>query len=344
MPENPPTPPNPTAPPAPTAPPNAASRTAAVVYNPIKVDLSFLRAAVAAEEMSSGWGASLWFETTEADPGQGPARAALDEGACMILVAGGDGTVRAVVEAVHGSDASLALLPAGTGNLLARNLDLALGDASSSIRTAFAGRDRPIDLGLIEIRRADHSTTRHAFVVMAGLGLDARMLANTDAGLKKKIGWLAYVSALLAAMRDKKQLHLRYSVDGKAAKRLSAHTMIVGNCGSLPANILLLPEAVIDDGAFEVVILRPEGFFGWMQISAKIVWENGVLHRTEIGRKLSGLAREIRALRYFKGRELIVKLDRPHDIELDGDSCGQATAFKTWIEPGALRVRVPAGE
>ena len=88
----------------------------------------------------------------------------------MIVVAGGDGTVRAVAEAVHENDVSLALLPSGTGNLLARNLKLTLDDLEHSIHSAFTGEDRQIDLGMIDIRRADSKVDTHAYVVMAGLG------------------------------------------------------------------------------------------------------------------------------------------------------------------------------
>ena len=69
---------------------------------------------------------------------------------------------------------------------------------------------------------------------------------------------------------------------------MRAHTLMIGNCGSLPGNILLLPEAAVDDGEFDIVVLRPEGFFGWVQISTKIFWENGVLRRTSAGRTLMG--------------------------------------------------------
>jgi diacylglycerol kinase (ATP) len=321
-----------------------AARVAAVVYNPIKVDLAAVRAAVAAEETASGWGHTLWFETTKEDAGQGPTKEALAAGASMVIAAGGDGTVRAVAEAVYDSGASLALLPSGTGNLLARNLDLALDDLEDSIHTAFTGQDRHIDLALIDIEGEDQSTSRHAYVAMAGLGLDAKMLVHTDDELKKKVGWLAYVSALLAAVRDKEQLHLRYSLDGKETRAVRVHTIIIGNCGSLPGDIVLLPDAAIDDGMFELVYLRPEGFIGWLQITAKIIWENGVLRRTETGRKLASTAKSVRALHYAKGRELTIRFTRAHDIELDGDSFGTAQALKTWIEPGALTVRVPANK
>jgi diacylglycerol kinase (ATP) len=168
------------------------------------------------------------------------------------------------------------------------------------------------------------------------------MLANTDDELKAKAGWLAYVQAIGKALRDKNELHIRYQLDGGAQHSVRAHTIMVGNCGSLPANILLLPDASVDDGEFDVVVLRPEGLFGWVQIVVKVFWENGVLRRTTAGRKLMGLTKEVRALNYLRGKELVLKLSRPEEVELDGDSFGRATSIRTWVDPGSLIVRVPA--
>ncbi|WP_022883807.1 diacylglycerol/lipid kinase family protein [Glaciibacter superstes] len=321
-----------------------AGNVAAVVYNPVKVDLDALRAAVAAEENAAGWGETLWFETTKDDPGQGPTKEAISAGSSLVIAAGGDGTVRAVAEALHDSEVPLALLPSGTGNLLARNLDLTLDDVGSALETAFRGRDRKIDLGLIRIRHDDSTVTQHAYLVMAGLGLDAKMLAATDDDLKAKVGWLAYVRAIATVLRDKNQLRIRYRLDGGHTHSVRAHTIMIGNCGSLPGNILLLPDAAVDDGQFDVVVLRPEGFIGWVQIMVKIFWENGVMRRTTVGRKLMGLTKEVRALNYLTGSELVMRLSQPEKIELDGDEFGSAVAVKTWIDPGALTVRMPADD
>jgi diacylglycerol kinase family enzyme len=318
-----------------------STRKAALVYNPIKVDLDALRAAVAAEEEAAGWGETLWIETTVDDPGQGQTKEALDAGADLVIAAGGDGTVRAVAEALHGSGVPIALLPSGTGNLLARNLDLTLDDIGNSLETAFRGTDRPIDLGLIRIRHEDDSVSQHAYLVMAGLGLDAKMLAATDEELKAKVGWLAYVQAIAKVLRDKNQLRIRYNLDGKGNRSVRAHTIMIGNCGSLPANILLLPDAAVDDGLFDIVLLRPEGFVGWVQIMAKIFWENGILRRTAVGRRFMGATKEVRALNYLRGRELVMRLSRPEEIELDGDGFGKAVSVKTWVDAGGLVVRVP---
>lgn len=313
-----------------------------MVYNPTKVDLAELRDAVARAESEAGWAKSLWLETTEQDPGVGQARQAAAEGVDVVIAAGGDGTVRAAAEGLHESGIPLALLPAGTGNLLARNMDLTLADIPDSVRTAFTGHDRRIDLGIVEIERADGTRETKAFVVMAGIGLDAKMAANTNPELKKRVGWLAYIDPIVRAVRDREKVRVRYSVDGSAERSMSVHTVMVGNCGSLPGNVLLLPEAAIDDGVFDIVALRPNGFIGWVQIWTKIFWENGVLRRSSAGRKLAGLSREVRALRYVKAARITARLDRPEDFELDGDDFGDAIAFKAHIEPYGLVVRIPA--
>ncbi|WP_425482553.1 diacylglycerol/lipid kinase family protein [Agromyces salentinus] len=327
-----------------TDPERTPRRRAALIYNPVKLEADELRPVLEAAEAEAGWEPSLWLETTEEDPGAGQAAEALAEGADVVIAAGGDGTVRVVAEALRGSGVPLALLPSGTGNLLARNLDLTLDDAETSLRTALSGTDRPIDMALIEIRGDDGRTRRHAYLVMAGLGLDAKMLANTDDDLKAKAGWLAYVKAIGLALRDKNQLRLRYRLDGKGVRSMRAHTLMIGNCGSLPANILLLPDAAVDDGEFDIVVLRPEGFIGWVQIMTKIFWENGVLRRTTAGRRLMGLTKEVRALNYLKGRELVVSLSRAEQIQLDGDPFGEAKSFRTWVDPSSLLVRVPADD
>jgi diacylglycerol kinase (ATP) len=318
-------------------------RTAAVVYNPIKVDLKTIRASVLRHQDDAGWGPTRYYETTKEDPGGEVTARALAEGASMVIAAGGDGTVRAVAEALRGSDASLALLPSGTGNLLARNLSLTLDRLDDSIATAFTGRDRDIDLGVVDIERENGDRETKVFVVMAGVGLDAKMLANTNDELKRRVGWLAYVDAIARALRDDNKIDVRYQLDGGETKTMSAHTIIVGNCGLLPANIMLLPDAAVDDGIFDIVALRPEGVIGWAQIWIKIVWENGVLRRSHVGRRIMAAnSREVRTLRYNKGKKLVVRLESPQDFEIDGDSVGKAVALRAVVDPGALTVRVPA--
>lgn len=321
---------------------DALPKTAAVIYNPIKVDFDALREAVTREATAAGWGETLWFETSVDDVGQGATMNALKGDVDLIIAAGGDGTVRAVAEAVRGHDTPVALLPSGTGNLLARNLKLTLDDMPNSVRAAFTGTNRSIDLGVIDIERDDRSRDRHVFVVMAGMGIDAKMIKNTDEDLKAKAGWAAYVGAIVKSLRDPDELHLRFQLDDGPRKRATLHTLIVGNCGSLPANILLMPDAVVDDGVFDVMMMRPGNALGWIRLWVKVAWTNGVVRRTKAGKALAGERRNDGDLRYETGTRLVARLSRPEEIELDGDGFGAATAFNAWIEPGALTVRVPA--
>jgi diacylglycerol kinase (ATP) len=326
------------------APAKPTTRQAAVVYNPTKVDLDKLREAVEASESESGWAPTLWLETTPDDPGMGQARVAVDRGVDLVLSAGGDGTLRAVAESVRGQDVSIGVIPLGTGNLLARNLNLDVNASKleDAVRTAFTGEDRHIDIGVIEIERPGGGRAEHAFLVMAGLGLDAKMIANTRPALKAKVGWLAYVDAIARSLVDRDVLRIRYRLDGQEERATRVHTIMVGNCGTMPGNVVLLPDAQIDDGVFDIVTLRPEGFGGWAVIWFKIFWENGVLRRSQVGRKIMSMQREVRTLRYLRGATISVRLDRAEEFELDGDEFGQVVGFSARVDPGAVRVRVPA--
>lgn len=323
-----------------TSPPRA--KTAAIIYNPTKAKVRSLKAAVKEAEAEAGWSKSLWYETSVLDPGGEVAKRALAEGADVVLAAGGDGTVRAVAESLRGTGVPIALLPSGTGNVLARNLGLSLTNLKQSVETAFEGSAKPIDLGVVEAERPDGSTSTHAFLAMAGIGLDAQMAANTNAALKARAGWIAYVDPIARALRDKNSVRVRYSVDGSPTRSATVNTVIVGNCGLLPGNVVLLPEAEIDDGVFDIVAFRPKGFVGWAQISVKLFWENGVLRRSTVGRRLISMSREVRALRYLRGKELTMRLEHPEEFELDGDPFGEAIALKAWVDHLALKVMVPS--
>jgi diacylglycerol kinase (ATP) len=324
--------------------PRARSARVAVVYNPTKVDVGAIRDAISATDAATGWADPLWLATSEEDSGREVTLKAVHEKADLVIAAGGDGTVRAVAGALQGTGIPLALVPSGTGNLLARNLDLKLDDLQHSINTAFTGRDRQIDVGVIDIRREDSSHDEYAFVVMAGLGVDAKMASGTNPKLKEHVGWLAYVQSIAKAIRDSDELRIRYQIDGGASTRIGAHTLLIGNCGSLPANMLILPDAKLDDGRFDLVFLRPKGVVGWVRIWIKVAWENGIIRRSKVGRKVMGDVKEIHALQYETAGRVIAQFAKPEEIELDGDAFGNAVALESWIVPLALRIRIPTND
>jgi len=320
-----------------------ATPRAAVVYNPIKVDVEKVKSAVAAAESEAGWAETLWFETTEEDAGQGVTASAIRRGASVVIAAGGDGTVRAVAEALRGSGVSLALLPSGTGNLLARNLELPLTNLEQAVEIAFTGDDRQIDLGMVEIVRADGDSEEHAFLVMAGLGLDAKMIKNTNSTLKKAVGWLAYVDGIARSVPELKPVRIRYKLNGGPERAMSVHTIIVGNCGMLPGGLLLMPEARPDDGRLDIAALRPRGPLGWAKVWRKVAWENGVLRKSALGRKIIDLSKDVRDVTYLVGKDLRMTVEgRPEEFQLDGDEFGEARSVHTWVDPGALTVKMPA--
>lgn len=323
-------------------PPAPSGPRAAVVVNPAKADVAKLRENVVRAEVEHGWAESIWIETTPEDAGCAAATEALGADVDLVIAAGGDGTVRAVAETLRGTGTPLALVAAGTGNLLARNLDLHHQSIPDAVRTAFAGEDRAIDIGVVEFERADGGREVHGFVVMAGIGIDAQMVANTRPELKKRVGWLAYVDAIARSLRDHRRIRLRSQLDDGAPRASTVHSLLVGNCGLLPGNITLLPDAEIDDGLFDVVTLRPDGFLGWARVWVALVWENGVLRRSTVGRKLMSIGRQVRALRYQQGSRFAVRLERPDAVELDGDPFGEIVAFRAWVDAGAVLMRMPA--
>jgi diacylglycerol kinase (ATP) len=325
----------------PPSPAPAESR-AAVVHNPLKGDIKRLRKAVKAAEKASGWPSTIWLETSVEDAGQSATRDALSRGATVVLAAGGDGTVRAVAEALRDTGVPIALIPVGTGNLLARNLGLTLTNIEEAARTAFTGGEHRIDLGIADITREDGEHEEHVFVVVAGVGLDAKMISLTNPRLKKAVGWLAYVDAGVRALPDIKPIRMRYSRDGSAERATSAHTVLVGNCGLLPGGILLMPDAKPDDGILDIAVLRPSGPFGWLKVWNKVTWENGVLRKSALGRSIIDLSRDVRDVTYQRGKDLRLTLDTPQQFQLDGDEFGVAKSVRAWVDPGALDVKVPA--
>lgn len=315
---------------------------AAIVYNPVTVPLDRVRGVVEEEERRHGWGASQWFATAREDSGRGAAARALAGAPSIVIVAGGDGTARIVAEAALGSGTPFALLPFGTGNLLARNLGLPLGEPTASVAAAFSGATRPVDVGVAELEDEAGEWTTRMFLVMAGIGLDAEMARTTSTLAKRIIGWLAYVPPIARSLLAHRPLDLRYRIDGGRIRTARAHTVIIGNCGTLTGGMLLLPEAALDDGLLDVVMLRPARRLGWARIGARLTAQ-GVAHRSRFGRSMLRLAPGLHALVYARGRTFEVRFGTPYGVQLDGDSVGLARSARIGLRPGALRVCVAGG-
>lgn len=294
----------------------------AVVVNPTKYDdLAALKAQVSEVCRSHDWPEPTWYQTTADDPGTGQARAAAEAGAILVCPLGGDGTVRAVATGLLGTDVSLGLLPGGTGNLLARNLGLPIDDLDAALTIALTGRDAPVDAGLVAFDDAEPEV----FLVMAGIGLDAETVAGASVELKRQLGWVAYaVSGLRSLVRA--GFGVRVVAGGRRAFTQHAATVMIGNCGELTGGVRLMPDAKVDDGLLDVVVVSPRSLGSWLAVGLYL------LTRQRFGHS---------AIAHLQGEGVRVVADEPVDAQLDGDPYGPATALECTVQAGALRVRMP---
>jgi len=296
---------------------DGAQRTA-VVVNPSKVDdLAELRGIVDGELAAAGWPAPHWYETTPEDPGKGQTAQALADGAEVVFAAGGDGTVRTCLTALAGTGAALAVLPAGTGNLLAANLGLP-NDPRAGVKVVIERGRRDLDIGVVE---------GEGFAVMAGMGLDARMLDDASEQLKARVGPLAYVWSALGNILGR-VMDVRLRLDGGAPMRRRARSVVVGNVGRLQGGVRLLPDALPDDGMFDVAVIAPGNLGHWVALA----W--GVLRRHE----------RVPSMEVLRARHIVLEARHVEPRELDGDVIAPARSMEITIRPGALTLCVPQPE
>ncbi|WP_084830266.1 diacylglycerol kinase family protein [Demequina rhizosphaerae] len=295
-----------------------SGKRAAVVYNPTKVlEFDQFRRRVGAAMDDAGWEPPVWLETEVDDPGYGMARDALAKGVDLVLVAGGDGTVRAVCQELAGSGVPVAIIPAGTGNLLGRNLGVPL-DEDAALEVALTGAPRPVDM--IRWSAGGKDAT---FAVMAGVGLDAQIMRDTDPRLKKVVKGGAYVVAGFRQVGTE-PFKARIRVDGRMIHAGSAIMALVGNVGKLQGGVTLLPEAQAADGRLHVLVARPRGVRGWMRLV-------GTLGQDGPGSPMLRVA----------GTRVEAELDREVPFQIDGDTEGSTRSFSAEVLPEALLVMVP---
>ncbi len=318
------------------APPPALKR-AAVVVNPTKFsDLADLEARLTAACLAHGWAEPTFHHTTAEDPGTGQAAQAVADGADVVCALGGDGTVRAVAQALAGTRTAMGLLPSGTGNLLARNMGLPLTSLEDAVAIALTGRNERVDVGRLTVdlvtTEGDHHEDRDfVFLVMAGMGFDAAIMGASSEELKAKVGWPAYVVGGLRNLRgDRFRATVTIGPEGhEEVVDTRARTIVVGNCGRIMGGITLMPEARIDDGLLDGLILSPATIAGWVAVTSRLLRQattrnERVLHRA--------------ATRF------VLRPDRPQEVQLDGDGIGPVHAMTAEVWPKALIVRMPVGQ
>jgi len=256
----------------------------------------------------------LWYEVPKAKKAPEQVRRALDEGAELVFAWGGDGTVRRCIDVLAGTDASLAVLPAGTANLFATNLGIP-ADIERAVAVGLHGARRRLDVGRFGKER---------FAVMAGAGFDAAMIRDAD-DLKERVGRAAYLWSGSRNLRAK-AFGAEIEVDGADWFEGDATCVLLGNLGDVFGGVDLFPDARPDDGMLELGVVTAEGLAQWTR----------TLVRTAVGDP-----NRSPFVRTTKARTAKVKLDRKVLYELDGGDRSKVKSFKVKVEAGALCVCVP---
>ena len=291
----------------------SARRRLTVVYNPVKVDdLDAAKELVAKAAAQHGWEDPSWIETTAEETGEKQGREAVRAGSDVVASLGGDGTVRAVASALVGTDVALGLLPGGTGNLLARNLGLPVDSLEDAVerdarwhrpphRRRAHARGRQADRAAAEPRharrRVDRSTTtrRSSSSWPASASTARSWPARTRRSRPPSAGSPTSSAALRqvfsrgfrvdvssrggAGVTGESGDHERDHDEPSGSVSRHARTVVVGNCGTLQGGIELMPEAKVDDGILDAVVVAPKGALGWLSVISDVVTRHRAGHR-----------------------------------------------------------------
>jgi diacylglycerol kinase (ATP) len=259
----------------------------------------------------------LWYEVPKSRKAPKQVRRALDEGAELVFAWGGDGTVQRCIDVLAGTGTPLAIVPAGTANLLATNLGIP-DDIAAAVRTGLEGARRPIDVGRVNGER---------FAVMAGAGLEAAMIRDADDGLKDRVGRIAYLWTG-ARNVDAKPFRTKIRVDGATWFDDRASCVLVGNVGKLFGGVEAFEDARPDDGMLELGVVTADGLVEWARTIA----------RTAVGSTAKSPFVQV-----TRGRKIEAELSRKVLYELDGGDREKTKSLEVDVEPGAIQICVPVG-
>ncbi len=244
-------------------------------------------------------------------------RSAVDEGARLVVAVGGDGTIGAAAQGLWGTQAALGVVPTGAANLFARSLSIPF-DLDSALEAAFLGRTRAVDLAVADGR---------AVVAMAGIGVDAAVVASTTTASKEALGWASYGLATLPHLFDRpRRFELR--LDGGRATKVEAQSVIVANTGQLPAGLALSPMARADDGLLDVAVLAPRGPLGWLVLLFEMA-QSGHLP-VAAGRPGP-----------LQARSVAISAEAALPRQVDGEALPPGRELAVQVLEAALSVRVP---
>ena len=234
-----------------------------------------------------------------------------------VLTLGGDGTAMEVIGALAGTGTPVGVLPGGTGNLVARALRTPRR-IELAVRALLHGDVAAVDLGYIP-------ESKRRFAFSSGVGVDARMIDETNPETKRRFGIGAYIHTGVRVGLSRRPFRVRVDVDGFAVER-EATSLMVANFGTVLDRLFVLgPGIVQDDGRLDLCVFSPRH----APDVVRIAWR---LFRRDFGSD--------DALFYRSGREFRIECDPPQLYQADGELLG-TTPYSVRVEPLAARLLVP---
>jgi len=264
----------------------------------------------------AGYPQPIWREVSKSRKAPKAVRRVLNKGARLIFVWGGDGMVQRCIDALAGKKkVELAILPAGTANLLATNLGLPK-QIAKAVHVGLHGVRRKLDVGVVNGER---------FAVMAGAGFDAIVMRNVDDARKKRLGRLAYFRGGVRAMRAP-AVPTTVRVDGATWFKGAASAVLIGNVGTVTGGFKVFPDASDHDGMLEVGVVTARSVWQWARVLSRVA---------------RGRPEASPFVKVTRGEKIVVRLSRNRVYELDGGVRSSTKRLKVRVEPGAIAVRVP---
>jgi len=276
----------------------------------------------------------IWLYTAPNYTGRDLAREALSAGADVLIAVGGDGTVRAVASVAIEEGVPLGVIPLGTGNLFARNIGVPINDVGAALRAVIEGKSERVDVGRMTVVRESGEEREYLFLVLAGVGIDAEMVAGADERLKRRLGWMAYFYALI---RGPASTRMRASVIVSGLEPVTGkmRTVLIANCGRLPGGLVLVPDASVNDGALDVATLDAKsGVAGWAELVGQVV-----LQGTKVNAPTLPEAWRAGRIDHARGASVDVVMEAPQRVQADGESLGRAISLHAVVDAGCLTVR-----
>jgi diacylglycerol kinase (ATP) len=259
----------------------------------------------------------LWYEVKKSRRAPKYARLAADKGADVLFAWGGDGTVQRCVDAVAGTGTAVAILPAGTANLLAANLEVPR-DLAQAVRVGLHGDRRRMDTGSVNGER---------FTVMAGAGFDARMISDADRGTKDRLGRAAYIVTGIRNL-GAPRVGTTVKVDGKRFFKGKASCVLIANVGRLLGGVVAFPQARPDNARLELGVVTARDLLQWARA---------------LGRLASGHPERSPFAKVTHGKKITIRFDRKVRFELDGGARQACKKLRVKVHPGSVTVCVPPG-